>query len=197
MHISPNPISPGLPLRLPILIMTQIVLLLGLLLTIGCRSEKAPAPRRTVLDEAFQRTNDQERWALVERDLPTDVWKTDPRGNQKVNHTRFEREIGLAHSLLANIQLKLEKMSPRELVDSLELAPAWSEGYMPYRQGMPEMVGYYLYRDGNEMIMNELKRRPPSELDSLRGVVDDEHAVFSGISGAHGTVTEFVQGLLP
>ena len=145
--------------------------------------------RRTILDEALARTDLHDEWALADRDLPSDIWTTHPKIG-RVNDSRFHREMGVTHKLLDGIKPKVQSMSTPELLDSLKVLPPGAS----YAK-LPGVV-YYVWRDGNEMIMDELKRRPKSDLEALRSHTNDLRTVFTDDSGEYLTVGDVVHRTL-
>lgn len=174
-----------------------IILLCGLML--GCRrssplpsSDKQTLERHTILDEALGRTDLHEEWSLADRDLPADIWTNYPKIG-RVNKSRFQREVGVTHKLLEGIKPRIQNMTASNLLDSLHVLPAGSGG--AYASPIPAVV-YYVWRDGNEMIMDELKRRPPSDLETLRSHTNDFRVVFTDDSGEFLTVGDVVHRAL-
>jgi hypothetical protein len=172
----------------------SIVLLSSLI--VGCHSASSLSPedrrtleRRTILDEALARTDLQEEWALADRDLPSDVWTTHPKIG-RVNDSRFKREMGVTHKLLDGIKPRVQSMGAPELLDSLKVLPPGA-----FYAKLPGVV-YYVWRDGNEMIMEELKRRSKDELEALRSHTNDLRTVFTDDSREYLTVGDVVHRTL-
>jgi hypothetical protein len=112
-------------------------------------------------------------------------WATLP----KIGHTnksRLAREIELAHELLPTIKARLTQMSARELLDSIKTFPYAEYGSFPG-------VAYYIYRDGNQMVIRELARRRQDELKSLRPFREDRREVFTGDSGPPLSIGDLVR----
>ena len=81
-------------------------------------------------------------------------------------------------------------MTAPELLESLKLLPpgaAW---------GNFESVTFYVWRDGNKMIVGELKRRPISELETVRSHTNDLRMIFDDAEGACPTVGNVVHEAL-
>jgi hypothetical protein len=156
---------------------------------VGCSSPRpntaASSASPSVLEQLLMPESAVVRVREAERDLPTDKWETLPKIGH-TNRSRSAREIGLAHELLPTIRPSIAKMSARELLESLKTFPYPEYGSFPG-------VAYYIYRDGNQMIIKELAGRSAKELSSLRPFRDDRHEVFTGDSGPPLSVGDLVR----
>jgi hypothetical protein len=164
--------------------------LASIVLAASC-SPHAPAPvappQLTVLDQLLQPEDVKARVKAAEQDLPDDEWRSGGETRPgRHNISRSSREGHLAHELLSSLGPRLNGMSPRQLLDQLKLFP-----YSDY--GSFAGVAYYIYRDGNEVIVGELKTKGASELDSLRGFRGDTRWVFTGDNGRPLTVSDLVR----
>lgn len=168
---------------------TGVCLVLVVLSTsCGLKSPPAVPPASpTVLDQLLQPEDVKTRVKAAERDLPSDEWRTGGETRPgRHNISRSGREGGLAHELLSLLRPRLQRMSARQLLDSLK---TYSDGPSPTFPG----VAYYIYRDGNQMIIEELARRPSSDLESLREFRKDQRGIFTGDNGPHSDVGGFVR----
>ena len=144
---------------------------------------------RTILDEALSRTDIGAERDLAERDLQTDVWVTHPKYG-RFNESRFRREIGLTDKLLDEIKPRIQKMTAPDLLESLKVFPPGAS------YGNFESVVFYVWRDGNKMIMEELKGRSKGDLETLRGHTNDLRVVFTDAEGENLTVGNVVHRTL-
>ncbi|EEF56996.1 hypothetical protein [Pedosphaera parvula] len=165
-----------------------LTLLLLCTLAPGCHSYTTIPAAHTILTETYESAN-YHQFRQAERSLPTDVWVTHPKIG-RYNQSRSRREIKLADELLDTLRPKLKSMRASELLDSLEVSPPDSYDWIP------ESVAFYFFRDGNEMIIEELNRRPKSEFETLRSYTEDRRVVFTDPSGEYLTVGSVVHRLL-
>jgi hypothetical protein len=134
-----------------------------------------------LLDRALlapERSNDVQ---AAERDLPGDKWATDP---WRANLTREDREHAVALQILAGIRPTLKTMSARDLVSSLKVVPQEVGG-----SGFPG-VAYYVYLDGNQMILDEIRTRPRVQIRDLAASADTKSEVFAGAQGPGDSLAE-------
>ncbi len=124
------------------------------------------------------------RIKAAEQDLPGDDWANQPQGG-KYNVTRSQRASDLAKVLLEPVPRRLQGLSVEELVGSLKVFPYGNYGSF-------EGVAYYVYLIGNRSIMEELKRRPQSELETLRRFKEDRRMIYTGASGGLWTIGDLV-----
>ncbi len=155
----------------------------------GCRPSSAPKQsaqsfRVGVLDELFMNGDVVIRIKAAEQDLPGDDWANQPQGG-KHNVTRSQRSSDLAKVLLEPVPRRLEGLSVEELVESLKVFPYGNYGSF-------EGVAYYVYLVGNRSIMEELRRRPRSELETLRRFKEDRRMIYTGASGGVWTIGDLV-----
>jgi hypothetical protein len=160
----------------------------------GCAPDNSSDKNReskaqSILDDAAARTDLSEEWALADRDLSSDIWSVHPKAG-RTNDSRLQRQTALTQKLLAAIRPKMERMSALELLNSLKLEGAITRG------GRDSMVVFYVWCDGNAMIIEELKRRPKSDLEVLRSFKDDSRVLVTGESGEYMTVGSVVHRVL-
>lgn len=170
-------LAPGIMTRLfTIVVMSSLVF--------GCRSRSSLSSedghtleRRTILDEAMPQAQiSAAEWAWADCDFPSDVWETLPKIG-KFNQSRFEREMAVTQKVLDVVKPKLPKMRTPELLAALKVFP-------PHAYVGVRTVEYFIWRDGNEMILEELKRRPVSDWESLRSHTNDARSIFTGDGGS-------------
>jgi hypothetical protein len=158
-----------------------------LALAASCASTVSrPAPP-TLLDQSLGSGDTKARMRTVERDLPGDESRTGGETRPgRYNVSRSRREGNLAHELLLSLEPKIRTMSARQLLDSLKTFP------YPEYDTFPG-VAYYVYRDGNQIILRELDTRPASELRTLQAFRTDQRSVFTGDNGPPLSVGELVR----
>jgi hypothetical protein len=168
----------------------SLICLVLLALSPSCGSKVAappPAKPPSILDKVLQSEQAQKLMKAAEQELPTDQWKAGGESRPgRHNVSRFRRERDVATQLLAIVYPQLKEMSARELLESLKTFPYGEYGTFPG-------VAYYVYLDGNQMIMNHLEARPARELQSLGGYRLDQSSVFTGDNGAPVDVGGFVR----
>jgi hypothetical protein len=148
-------------------------------------SSQQDAKLSAILDELLADSTYAGLITQAERDLPTDVWKEKPFRN---NDSRERREMEVAAKVLDGVKPRLKKMDATALVKSLKVFP-----YLGSLTNNISGVAYYVYRDGNQMIINELKSRPKSELQGLNQLADDQVEVFEGAQGPGDTLAELIK----
>ena len=150
----------------------RVVLLIVVLLANGCNKaiEQTLLPSQPTLqtayfDEVLSKTEFAGTIEHAEHDLASDVWVNMPR---RVNVTRTDRESAVAAKILEDVRPKLQRMSVPELVRAMKL--------VPYGNLTSSFTGvaYFVYRDGNRMIINEIRARPTRELQSLPNLANDK-----------------------
>ncbi len=124
------------------------------------------------------------RIKAAEQDLPGDDWRTQPETGRH-NVSRSQRASDLAKVLLEPVPSRIKGLSVEELVRSLKVFPHGKYGSF-------DGVAYYVYLIGNRAIMEELGRRPPSELEALRNFKDDRRMIYTGESGGVWTIGDLV-----
>ncbi len=180
-HMSRCLLFPGIALRIILLIFAAALLLCS------CKdSPRSTEPRiifpHTFLDDVLAEPQYAEEIKKAERDLPDDEWSNDPfRDNVSRNH----REIGVAERMLAQIQPRVKKMTVTDLFKSLKVFPRAAAMSFPG-------VAYYLYRDGNRMIVEEIRSRPKNELGVLPGLADENWIVWDGAQGSLNSLEELI-----
>jgi hypothetical protein len=161
-----------------------------LVLSTSCGSKRPPAvpdASPTILDQLLQPEDVKALVRAAEQDLPSDEWRTGGETRPgRHNISRSGREGGLAQELLSQLKSRLQRMSARQLLDSLRTYP---DGPSPTFPG----VAYYIYRDGNQMIIKELTRRPSGDLESLREFRKDQRRIFTGDNGPPSDVGGIVR----
>lgn len=159
------------------------VLILGALAACeqGCGGDQPNVAHRRMFEEILAKPDVIERVRIAEKELPTDKWSD----RSKIGHTNdslFERECGLAHELLEQMRPRLEKMSASELLN--ELVGSESQG-----------VRYYVYRDGNAMIIEQLKTLPKPELKALQNLKIEDRGIFTGSGGRSLSMKQLIEEL--
>ncbi len=148
--------------------------------------------QHTILDELLARANVAGSTEQVERDLPSDTWTTGQGARPgRVNSSRSSREFALAHELIGQLKPKLKDIPARELLCSLK---TFRYGTIPDNFSG---VAYYVYRDGNQAIINELSTRKLNELKTLQSFQNDQSEVFTGDDGPPCSVGDIVRNALP
>lgn len=155
----------------------------------GCKPSSAPTQpppslRVGVLDELFMNGDVVIRIKAAEQDLPGDDWRNQPERG-KYNVSRSQRASDLAKVLLEPVPRRLQGLSVEELVGSLKVFPSGNYGSF-------DGVAYYVYLIGNRSIMEELRRRPQSELETLRRFKEDRRMIYTGDSGGVWTIGDLV-----
>ena len=145
-------------------------------------SPKSPS----ILEQPLSRKDIQQRIKEAEQDLPTDEWVTNPMSGH-YNHSRWQRELNISNGLLQEIEPKLKKMSVPELVDSIMTEPTNSISVKI------SGVADELYIDGNQAIINELKKRPNAELEYLKKFQRDWRFIVDGPQGGYTTIGSLCQ----
>jgi hypothetical protein len=137
------------------------------------RVELAPSIKRTPIFDLVASTPDYSNAIVVaDRDLPGDVWTTGP---MRVNESRGQRLAPIAKNILEEVRPKLKQMSVVELVHCLKVedGSGFATGY----------IADYLYPEGSEMIIAEMRLRPVRERQSLLGLPLDRADLDTGSQG--------------
>ena len=148
----------------------------------GCSRAPIQAPRSqapaqlTVLDRVLAQPDYSNAIVQAQRDLPGDKWRDKP---WHYNVSRDQREYAVSKAMLGEIRPRLRSMSVTELVGSFKMTP-YPEGALTNAY---EGVAMYLFADGNEAIINEIKSRPTNELQVLRALATDKLEVYRGPQG--------------
>lgn len=149
-------------------------------LSMSCGQKATPPvtpPKLSILDQLLQPEDVKARVKAAEQDLPDDEWQTGPESRPgRYNVSRFRREVGLAHQLLSSIEPRLSELSPLELLESLKTI-SYGSG-----EGFPG-ASYFVYRDGNDLLIKELMSRNTNDLISLKAFRSDRRWVFTGDNG--------------
>lgn len=144
-------------------------------------------PKETLLDEILLAPAYSTSVAQAESDLPEDNWVNEP---WRQNVSREKRTADVADKMLKEIQPKLKSMTVTQLAKALKLVPCRSLSVSF------SGVAYYLYMDGNQMILSEIRSRPRRELGVLRHFATDKLEVFEGAQGSGDTLAQVVDGIL-
>jgi len=141
--------------------------------------------RLTILEYVLTEPRYSNAVAQAERDLPHDQWSDKP---WRQNNSREQRELAVATKMLENVEIQFKMMNVTQLVKSLKVFP-----YLGSLTNSISGVEYYVYRNGNQMIINEIKARPKSELQVLPILSDDKLEVFEGAQGAGDTLADVIK----
>jgi hypothetical protein len=148
--------------------------------------------QHSILDQQFFRPDVQLTVQEAERDLPGDKWVTAIPGATKSagtwNQTRRDREVNLADKLLKEIQPQFRQKSVPDLLASLKTYP-WSSDMV-----LTGVASYY-FDYGNRMIIEELRKRPTTELNSLGQHVNDKRKLYQE-NGPYSSVGGLCEVLL-
>jgi hypothetical protein len=160
--------------------MKCIELILALVIAAaGCGHKSPEAAARwhghSVFDTILTRQDVMEQVKQAERDLPGDVYRTTGEGTKMPMHwkdSRQTREVEVARELLRELQPSLRQMSVSELISAMKIYPVLSPDSPPHG------VAYWLYGEGNQMIIDELKSRPVQQLKPLKKLARDKKLKF-------------------
>ncbi len=158
---------------------------------IGCGSWASGDDAKSILTLSLEHAGVVAKVKEAEQDLVGDMWVTGPASRPgRYNRSRQAREYAVARDVLEGLKPQLEKMSPRDLLRCLKTHPyAKPESYRG--------VAYFVYRDGNQAIIDVLKARPRKDLESLRASgADDSLEIFTGDNGPPLTVGVLVRHTL-
>jgi hypothetical protein len=144
--------------------------------------------------------------------LPTDEYKNESRMG-RYNASREQRRMSEADRVLADFRVQLARKSPEELINLIcidevaenmwygkmedpadPLSGSLSPGHAVLYHG--SSVAYYVARDGNELIQEELARRGAKARQVLQSHCDDDRQVFTGVSGPRQTIGTMCEELL-
>lgn len=138
-----------------------------------------------ILDKSLLDPVNAHTIAEAERDLPSDSWKEQPFPH---NDSKEKRELAVASAILLKLRPELAQMDAVSLVKSLKVFPNLGSMTNNFTG-----VAYYIYRDGNHMIIEELKSRPRSQLQALASLADEKVEVFEGEQGPGDTLAEVIK----
>jgi hypothetical protein len=165
----------------------RVSFIISVLLLSGCAashpsSEWSSTAQNTILDQVVAKREYRSDIKQAEQDLPGDQWREQP---WRSNVSRFHRESGVAQQMLDEIRPKLKQMTVTELARSLKVTP---------RMHFPNVAGvaYYVFRDGNRMIISEIQSRPKSELSVLPGLADENMELWEGDQGPGDSLAEVI-----
>lgn len=139
-----------------------------------------------MLDDLLRQTDYAVAIPEAQRDLPDDIWRDKP---WRLNVTRDAREHQLATKMLASIRPKLMAMSVTGLVRALKVLPRYAFESFPG-------VSYYVFRDGNAMILAEIQSRPIGERRGLVRLSDEQVVVWEGDQGPGDTLADVINNRL-
>ena len=135
-----------------------------------------------MLDEPLLRAEVQKRIREADQNLPTDEWKTTTGAlAAHWNDSRKKRDLSISRELLAEVQPKLKLMPVPQLLHSIK---AERDDLLTKIDG----VTYFLYVEGNEEILKELKQRPAHELEYLKKYRGDLTFIFGCPQGPNATL---------
>jgi hypothetical protein len=159
----------------------------------GCRTARPTGQSQTgFLDQNFIHPGVQQRVQEAERDLPDDKWQTAVPGAKKSagtwNQTRRDREASLAQALLNQIQPGMNHQSVTDLLASLKTYPQFSDLLLTG-------VASCYYDRGNQMVIEELRKRPKRELSCLRQHFKDKRRIYQE-NGPYSSVGALCQLVL-
>ena len=124
----------------------------------------------------------------AELDLDSDEWSEKP---WHYNRSRSMRELSVAARMILTIKPELQRMSVIELMGALKTTPP---GSSPSFSG----VAYYLFRDGNQAIVDTIRMRPKEERAAAAQFKDSLDEFWEGDNGPGNTVGQMVRSrLLP
>jgi hypothetical protein len=136
-----------------------------------------PSPQGScIFDEALKNPNHSNSILVAERQLPTDVWEQKPF---HVNASQGQRVSAVGERILAEVEPRFKMMSVSNLVFSAKLV-SYPFGDVTNDFGA---VAEYVYVFGNQLIINEIKTRPPEEVRTLRKLRSDQLMFFEGPQG--------------
>lgn len=112
----------------------------------------------------------------IERDLPTDLWR-DESSIGHTNRTRFEREIRAAHVALQAVRDQMRIASSDKIARSLIVVRPPIDGINA------SGVAYYVFRDGNRLLTDELAARGKASAAALLLAHEPTDRLFTGSEG--------------
>jgi hypothetical protein len=123
-------------------------------------------------------------------DRAADVYVVHKKSGQLFNMSQHERDYAEADAILMTVRQALRKKTPEQLIAMFNLP----DGRV--REWFLAGSGYYVVRDGNEMIEAELRRRGNSAAPALERHREDATEIFTGSNGMEATVGEVCQSIL-
>lgn len=177
----------GMPKRIASILSCLCIALMALAMSCGQKAAPpATPPKLSILDQLLEPEEVKVRVKAAKQELPDDEWQTGPESRPgRYNVSRFRREVGLARDLLTSMEPRLSQLAPLELLESVKTI---SYGTGETFHG----VSYYIYREGNKLLIKELVSRPASELDLLKPFLSDRREVFTGDNGSSLLIGELV-----
>ncbi len=165
------------------------LLLICAILSFGCKAKQTraahstPSIKRTpIFDLVASAPDYSNAIAAADCNLPDDEWTTTPF---HVNSSRGRRVAPIAKRILEEIKPKLKEMSVVELTYCLKV-----------RDGTGFVTNYisdYIYPEGNEMIVAEMRSRPFHERQTLLGLPFDGGDLDTGSQGPPTSVDETIR----
>src|SRR5256885_11755004 len=155
-------------------------LVIAVLLVFGCN--RAPEPKTpppspaSIFDEVVARPRYSNAIVQAEQDLPSDRWEEKPF---HYNASRGDRVWAVAKPMLDEVTPRFKEMSVTNLVRSFKVVP-YPYGFMTNQLGD---VAECVYAVGNQLIINEIKSRPPEQLRGLRNLGSDKVMLVEGPQG--------------
>jgi hypothetical protein len=154
----------------------------------SCSQTKSPLAS-SYLDRLLSSQETMDKIIEASRDLSDDEWLAGSVTRPgKRNVSRTAREAQIANAILQKIGPDLRRMSSEDLLSSLKT-------YDLSLKNSFSGVSYYIYRDGNELIMKELERRGKQAGVVLKTFSESKKEIFTGDAGRSITVGEFVRSL--
>ena len=141
----------------------------------------------TILDACLKESKYTNLIIQAERNLPLDQWEEQP---WRHNDTREWRLNAAASKILEDLRPRFKQMTVTELVKSLKV-----HLYLEPLDSDITGIGYYIYQNGNLMIIQEIRSRPKPELQVLPLLADDQVEVFGGAQGSD-TLTDVINSIL-
>jgi hypothetical protein len=141
------------------------------------------------MDQVVEKKGLKKSITEAELVLPTDRWVTNGGPFPSVyNDSQWQRELGLVKAVIQEVQPWLKTMSVPDLVESLRLEadlPASTRGFH-----------YWLYVEGNRLIVQELRTRRPGDLDFLERYKNDMRPIVESLQGPNLSIGTVCQEIL-
>jgi hypothetical protein len=141
--------------------------------------------RGAMLDHALARYRSIVGLRHIECDLPSDVWRESHKIGRN-NGTRFERESRAAHVTLQPVRAAMKSASTEELARSLITG-----------RGLDDIaaagVAYLVYRDGNQLITDQLAARGKDAAAALQRAHEPTDLLFTGSAGPVVRISQLVE----
>ncbi len=124
--------------------------------------------------------------AAADRDLPGDEWTTTPFCD---NLSRGRRVAPIAKRILEEVRPKLKQMTVVELACCLKVQDG--TGFVT------NYIADWIYPEGNQMIIAEMRSRPAQERQKLLGLPVDSAYLDTGSQGSPMNFDEIIRELAP